>query len=596
MPTDAAKSDQPLLRLDLIERAVLALRWFALFVVFDLSFFDQSPEGVFVPSIRVIVIVGAYYLLLLLLRDRLHSPRRVLNVLALDMVIATVAVYLTGGVHSSFFILYVFAIVSSALYVDMVPAILITLLISGLYVLTCFMNPAGILSPAASDLLSIKLTLVLVPGLVSALFVEGLRRERAETERETLLATRLAALNDLFREVTGSLDLDHVLQTIVHATRLLLGSDIAAISLIDENGREAYLAAAEGAVTDQGDDSRWPVDEEPFRSIVGGEKSYSLGEAGELPARFRRIIERERIKSEIDVPLTLDQVPIGLLNVAQRTFRTYTQEERSLLITLAQEAALAIRNARLYELEKRQVEQLQTLERLQDNFVSYVSHELRTPLTSIKTSVALLQETQNAGFSPMQKELMQTVAQNVGRLEWMVSELLQVTQLEGGRVVLRPQPTDVRVIAGRAIQSIQPLFDAKGQTLEFHAPKQMERVMADRHHLEGVLLNLLSNAHKYTPQGARVVLEIVDEPDEVEFRVSDSGPGIPAAEREKIFDKFYVATHDRRGTGVGLGLYITRGLVELFGGRIWLDSEADHGSTFRFTLPKKELKDEDLDR
>ncbi len=589
------QSDRPLPHPELIEQGVLALRWFALFIIFDLSFFDQSTEGVVVPSLRLIVILGAYNLLVLLLRQQLRSGRQVLNLLALDTVIATVAVYLTGGVHSSFFLLYVFAIVSSAFYLDLVPTILLTFLVSVLYVLTCLTNPAGVFSPPSASILSIKLTLVLILGLVSALLIEGLRREHFETEREALLAARLAALNDLFQELSGSLDLDHVLQTIVQASRRLLGADIAIISLYDENRREAYIAAAEGLKASHPAESRWSVDEEPFRQIIAGEEPARLGQVGEPTPRVQRIVEREGIKSAIETPLTLDHIPIGLLSVCQRTRHTYTEEEVALLKPLAQEAALAIRNAHSYELEKRQVEQLQTLERLQDNFVSFVSHELRTPLTSIKTSVALLQETQDASFSHVQKELMQTVAQNVGRLEWMVSELLQMTQLEAGRVVLRFQPTDVRAIVKRAIQSVQPLFDQKGQTIEFHAPEPMERVLADRRYLEHVLVNLFSNAHKYTPQGARTVIDLVDHPDAVEFSVSDNGPGIPLAEQERIFAKFNVGAQARNGSGVGLGLYITRGLVELFGGRIWVESEVGRGSTFRFTLPKKEMQDEDLD-
>jgi K+-sensing histidine kinase KdpD len=577
---------------ELMRRGVIAIRWLALVVAFDLSFFDLSTEGVLVPPLRIILIVGGVDLLVFLLRDRLRARRPVLNLLAVDIVIVTLAVYLTGGVHSSFFVLYAGVILSAALYMNLVSSILVTLVVAVLYILTCYANPAGILSPVNINILATKLTLLMVIGFVSAVLLEGIRREHVESEREAVLATRLAALNDLFQDLTVSLDLDQVLQTVVHASCRLLGADVTAISLLDEHRREAYIAAAEGMTTSHPAESRWPVDEEPFRKIIAGEKPYSLGEAGELPLRFRRILEREGIQSEIDVPLTLDRVPIGLLNVGQRTARTYTEEERSLLKTLAQEASLAIRNARLYEREKRQVEQLQTLERLQDNFVSYVSHELRTPLTSIKTSAALLQEMQEDGRHAGQKELVDTIAHNTGRLEAMVSELLQMTQLEAGRLELSLQLTDVRAIVERAIQSVRPLYDAKGQTLESHAPEGMDSVLADRRRLEQVLVNLLSNAHKYTPRGSRAIVEIVERPSEIGFSVSDNGPGIPPSEQEHIFDRFYVGAEAKNRAGVGLGLYITRQLVELFGGRIWVESEPGRGSTFHFTLPKKELNDE----
>lgn len=588
--------DQQLPNPKLNQQAIIALRWLALAVAFDLSFFDLSTDGVWVPPLHLILIAGAYDLLVVLLRGQLRSRQHVLNLLAVDLVITTLAVYLTGGVHSSFFVLYSCVILSAALYMNLVSSILVTLVVAVLYILTCSANPAGILNPVNLNILATKLTLLLVIGFVSTVLLEGIRREHVETEREAVLAARLTTLNDVFQELSVSLDLDHVLQTVVHAACRLLGADVAAISLLDENRREAYFAAAQGMVTSHPAESRWPVDEEPFRKIIAGDKPSSFGEAGDLPRRVRRIIEREGIQAGIDVPLALDQVPIGLLTVGQRTPRIYTDEERALLKPLAQQVALAIRNARLYQMEKRQVEQLQTLKRLQDNFVSYVSHELRTPLTSIKTSAALLQ-TMPAGSSPtVHKELIETIAHNTGRLEAMVSDLLQMTQLDAGRLSLTLQPTDLRAIVERAVRSVHPLFDAKGQIIELRMPEQMDRVITDRRRLEQVLVNLLSNAHKYTPRGAVVSVEIVDKPGEVEFSVGDDGPGIALAEQEHIFDKFYVGAEAKNRAGVGLGLYITRQLVELFGGRIWVDSEPGRGSTFLFTLPKKELTDEDTDR
>ncbi len=580
---------------EMIQRAAIAIRWLALVVAFDLSFFDLSTEGMMVPPLHMILMVGAFDLLVVLLRDRLHSRRAILFLLAIDTVVATLAVYLTGGVHSSFFVLYACVILVAAMFMSLAPSILVTLGVAVLYIVTCSANPAGILNPLNLNILTTRLTLLVVTGIVAAVLLEGIRREQVKTEREAVLAARLAALNDLFQELTESLDLDRVLQRVVHASRTLLGADVVAISLIDENRREAHIAAAEGMATSHPAESRWPADEARFRKIIAGERAYSLEEAGALPLHLRRIIERERIQSEIDVPLTLDQVPIGLLSVGQRSPRAYTDEERSLLQTLAHEAALAVRNAHLFEIEKRQVEQLKTLERLQENFVSYVSHELRTPLTSIKTSAALLQEIQNHNATPVQQDLVETIAHNTGRLEAMVSELLQMTQLEAGRLSLTLQPTDVRTIVERAVRSVHPLFEAKGQIIELRVPEQMDGVVTDRRRLEQVLVNLLSNAHKYTPRGSKALVEVVDRPGEIEVSVSDDGPGIALPEQEHLFDKFFVGAEAKNRVGVGLGLYITRQLVELFGGRIWVESELGRGSTFRFTLPKKELTDENTD-
>jgi len=246
---------------------------------------------------------------------------------------------------------------------------------------------------------------------------------------------------------------------------------------------------------------------------------------------------------------------------------------------------LAIRNARLYEAERRQVEQLRALERLQASFVSSVSHELRTPLTCIKTSVDLLQEMMG-GASGAQAELVRTIAHHTDRLQALVADLLEITRLEARQLTLSPQPTDLRTIVERVAHTFAPLLEKKGQTIALELPPQVSLVSVDRRRIEQVLTNLLSNAHKFTPKGGHIAVGLAERDDCLEVSVSDDGPGIPPEEQERIFDKFYVVADGRSASGVGLGLYIARQLVELHGGRIWVESTPGQGSTFRFTLPK----------
>ncbi|MFQ6058974.1 MAG: ATP-binding protein [Anaerolineae bacterium] len=578
-----------------MERVVLALRWLALAIVLILSFFDRSTEGVFVPTTYMVLAVAAYNLLTFFLRYPVSWLRRTLNVLTLDAVVATAAVYLTGGFHSSFFIIYFSVVIGAALHLSLVPTILVALIVGLLYVATCFVNPAGVFSLYAAYILPAKVALLLVVALLCALLLEQLRREHQETEREKALAARLSALNDLFQQLTASLDLDHVLQTVVTASCHLLGADVAAISLWEEDRRHLHLAAARGLDTSLLTQERWTADEEPIPTILAEGEPYIFQDVTSLPKPFHPLIERAGVSSGVSVPLILNGTPIGFLDVGHRTPRTYTEEDVVFLNALGQQAALAIRNARLYEAERRQVEQLQALERLQESFVSAVSHELRTPLTCIKTSVGLLQEARVRGATEAQEELLQTIAHHAGRLEALVADLLQITQLEAGQLALTLQPTDVRTIVERAVQSFRPLFEGKGQTIEVNLPETVDKVLVDRRRLEQVLANLLSNAHKFTPKGGWARVALVEREGEVEISVSDNGPGIPPAEQERIFDKFYVVTDQKGLAGVGLGLYIARQLVELHGGRIWVESEPGRGSTFRFTIPKKEFESESAD-
>ncbi len=570
-----------------IERVVLALRWLALALVLVLSFFDRSTEGVFVPTAYVVLAVAAYNLLIFFLRYPLGWLRRTLNVLTLDAVVATAAVYLTGGFHSSFFIIYFAVAIGAALHLSLVPTILVALVVGLLYVATCFVNSAGVFSPYVAYILPAKVALLLVVALLCALLLEQLRREHQETKREKALAARLSALNDLFQQLTASLNLDHVLQTVVAASCHLLGADVAAISLWEEDHHHLYLAAARGLEAGLFAQERWTADEEPIPTILAEGKPYIFQDATSLPERVHALIEQTGIVCGVSVPLALNGTPIGFLDVGHRAPRTYTEEDVVFLSALGQQTALAIRNARLYEAERRQVEQLQALERLQESFVSSVSHELRTPLTCIKASVGLLREASDRGATEAQEELLQTIAHHTGRLEALVSDLLQITQLEAGQLALTLQPTDVRTIVERAVQSFRPLFEKKGQTIEVNLPETVDKVLVDRHRLEQVLTNLLSNAHKFTPRGGWAGVAVVEKGEELEISVSDNGPGIPPAAQERIFDKFYVVADQKGLAGLGLGLYIARQLVELHGGRIWVESQPGRGSTFRFTIPRK---------
>jgi signal transduction histidine kinase len=243
------------------------------------------------------------------------------------------------------------------------------------------------------------------------------------------------------------------------------------------------------------------------------------------------------------------------------------------------------------EREREQVARLRALDRLQDSFVSSVSHELRTPLTCIRTSVDLLQATQ-AELTEDQKELVHTIRHHVNRLEGLVGDLLEITKLEAGQVTLSMQPTDLRPIARRAMESMRPLTGRKGQTIDLVEPEKMGLVDADRRRVEQILANILANAIKFTPKEGHIDVLVREWDQEVQICVADNGPGIAEHDQAHVFDKFYVVTDDRGLSGVGLGLYIARQMVELHGGRIWVESQVGVGSTFCFALPRMKLEAE----
>ncbi len=594
-----------ILRLPAIERPILFLRWFSLVLVLVLDIFDRSDSGVLLSVHYMAVIVAGYNAVLLFLMRYVRRLRGPLNYLALDTLITTTAVYLTGGYHSSFFVLYAFIAIGAAIHLELTRTVAVTLAIGLIYVGACYVNPSGLESPYAQYILSAKLLLLLLVAVLCSLLVEQLRREHQETERERALAQRLAALNDLFQQLNTTLDLDVTLQTVAQAPRAYSGADLTSIALLDRGGRELSVAAAAGL--DSGSDEEPATSPGPGWSIdhTLAAKVLALGQPlvvnrpsdhrEELAAALSRPDAIQRVLSVVLVPLLLDERPLGVLNVAYCRPRQGTalgDEDLAFLRALGHEAALAIRNARLYELEREQVARLRALDELQEAFVSAVSHELRTPLTCIKTSVDLLQ-TQRAtaggvppgGLAGAEDDLVDTIAHHVGRLEALVADLLEVTRLEAGQITLSTQPTDLRVIVNRVVDTLRPLSDQKNQIVRSHQPEQGRQIELDRRRIEQALTNILSNAIKFTPKGGRIEVDVEDLGGDLQVCVRDSGPGIREEDLDRVFDRFYVAS-DRRGlSGVGLGLYIARQMIELHGGRIWAKSRLGEGCTFCFTLP-----------
>jgi len=570
---------------------LLALRWLALALTLVLFFFDSLKEGVLVSPILTVIGVAVYNLALLCISQRTHWPligslgnwlRRPLNYLALDTLVATLATYLTGGYHSGFFLLFLFNVLGAALYLELVPTILVTLVAGLIFTGACAVNPAGLWTPAAIYIMAAKLLLLLAVATLVAFLLEELRREYQKTERERILSARLSALNDLLHQLSTSLDLDHTLCTVTDTARHLLAADVAVLLLCDEAGAELSPAAVSGTDLGRYAHLRLSVADEPLRTIVTMPKPQMVSDVDQHPGLAHALLLGEEVHVYASAPLRLDSGSLGLLFVGYRAAAQFDEDVLPLLEALALEAALAIRNARLYQREREQVQQLRTLEQLQRSFISAVSHELRTPLTCIKTSADLLR----AATSPaVQTELLETIGHHTGRLEALVTDLLESTRLEAGQVTLAPQPTDLRRIVERTVAAIAPLMKQKDQHLETVLPEEPAPAEVDRRRIEQALTNLLANAHKFTPKGGHIRATLERKDGELVVGVSDDGPGIPHEQQAHLFQRFHVIPDGTGKVGLGLGLYIARQFVELHGGRVWVESEPGRGSTFFVAVP-----------
>ena len=235
-------------------------------------------------------------------------------------------------------------------------------------------------------------------------------------------------------------------------------------------------------------------------------------------------------------------------------------------------------------------EQLQEVDRLKSAFVSIVSHELRTPMTSIKGYVENILDGLAGGLTDKQSYYLTRVKLNTERLTRMVNDLLDLARIEDPEKrhdYLRPIPMSIRDLVAEVVESFQPMARQRSITVKADNPPSVPVIRGDRDKLHQVLTNLIGNAVKFTPAGGEVLVATTARlGDTVEICVTDTGCGIPLLERDKVFDKFFRGTSiPAEARGAGLGLAITKSLVELHGGELWVESTPGKGSRFFFSLP-----------
>jgi signal transduction histidine kinase len=301
------------------------------------------------------------------------------------------------------------------------------------------------------------------------------------------------------------------------------------------------------------------------------------------------------IASFIAAPVIAKEKILGVLATSiMSPLRQFTQADLRLATALADRAALAIENARLYEQERvlRQLleglnRQIQEADRRKTEFVTLVSHEVRTPLTSMAGYIALLLEGQGGPFTQRQREWLGTIEDNADRLVTLTDDLLDIARIEAGKIELKRTPLDLVPLIHEVVRVLHPQLEGKGQCLTLDLAAALPTMVGDADRIRQILTNLLSNALKYTPSGGRITIAARGDAGCVRVAVQDTGIGLTPDEQAELFTPFFRAQHDAtQGVGgTGLGLAITRALVELHGGMITVTSVPGQGSTFSVTLP-----------
>lgn len=244
--------------------------------------------------------------------------------------------------------------------------------------------------------------------------------------------------------------------------------------------------------------------------------------------------------------------------------------------------------------KKRYEERLKELDQMKSAFVSNVSHELRTPLTAIKASVDNMLDRVLGDLNEKQVGYLTRIKSNSDRLSRLINNLLDLSTIEAGKIDLQPTNLPLVTLAEEVAESLRPVAAEKLISLDIGGAQPGVNAWADRDKVMQVLINLIGNALKFTPPRGKVAVAVGRNADEwVKISVADTGPGIPAAEVDKVFNRFYQIGQvgRQKSQGTGLGLAISKTLVEMHGGKIWVETEEGKGSTFCFTLPGRQSLD-----
>lgn len=397
--------------------------------------------------------------------------------------------------------------------------------------------------------------------------VEAIRRGR---QTETLYALSVALI--------GEADLDTMLGAIVGRVREIFSLSTAAVLLL-EDGRYRQRAVSGEVIgfEDRGllSLADWAVEHQQPAGL--GTRRVKI----RPPTVSRQPAPRQEI---LIIPILTADEALGILLLARdRNQQPFDEEELHLLETFANQAALAIERSLLNQ-ERTRAEVLARTDELKTAMLSAVSHDLRTPLASIKAAATTLLQPGIEWSDADRRELLETINDEGDRLNRLVTNLLDLSRIESGTLTPKRDWYDLDEFIYDALDRCKPLLAE--HRVDVQLPEGLSAVHLDFVMIAEVLANLIENAAKYSPAGTTITISAGLDGDDLTISVRDEGVGVPAAERERIFDKFYRVEARHRPIGSGMGLAISRGFVEAHGGTIRVQSGSDNaGSTFIVSLP-----------
>lgn len=387
------------------------------------------------------------------------------------------------------------------------------------------------------------------------------------------LLNRYQRLLELTSDLAATFDLDTLLQRIVVAARELTDSEASSLLLYEKQTHSLYFEAATGALVDGVGQRAIPAD----NSIAGwvfthGEPILSQDVLND-PRFYREMdaLTQFETQSILGVPLRTKDKILGVIESVNKTEGIFTDEDVQILQTLAAQAAIAIENSQLF---------------MQSDLIAEIVHELRTPLAALTAASHLLQRSDLP--ADQRTKLSQTILNEVQRLNDLTTDFLELSRLESGRTHFEREPVHLGGLVQESLEVVRAQAESKEIKLETEIDPSLTPVHGDRKILKQLLLNLLTNAIKYSPPESVVTVVLRSEGNEVLMEVRDTGRGISPEDQKRLFQRFYRAGNTQDEVqGTGLGLVIAKRIAESHEGSISVESTLGKGSTFTVRLPER---------
>lgn len=437
-----------------------------------------------------------------------------------------------------------------------------------------------------------RVGIMTIIGLVTGMMARNLQRERVEVEKKAVEASMLAAGEAAARREVEALhratiagissgDPDEALKRMVTTVGEMFGYESLSMGLLEEHPGGPRLRVAAGY--------RYPEE------AIGRTLSLDQGVSGPVARTGKSALINDVTihesylelapwcRSEMVVALRIGERIIGILNVESEKKDAFTTKDLEILERVSLPLAIVVENARILAKEREAVHRLTELDEMKSDFIAITSHELRTPLTSIMGFLKTLRR-QGLDISPKdQEQYLDIVERQSQRLLEIVEDLLFASQIERGSIELRTVSFELGELVHEVIEERFPDDSSK---IQFSGTGPIT-MSTDRDRLRRVIFSLVENALKFSPESGRVTVSFDSIDGAGRLQVRDEGMGIPAEEIDRIFDRFHQVggSMGRAQTGFGLGLYVSKRIIESLGGTIEVDSEPHKGSTFTVTIP-----------